>query len=156
LRQPTALAGARLVDLGSGAGFPAVPIAIWQEELEVLLVESVRKKAQFIEDAIEKLRLGSRVAVTWGRAEDVGADEAHRGRYDVVTARGVGALKRSVAWAAPFLRHGGHFIAFKGTQVETELITAMPIMDRHGMSLVDVIPLRWGTGNLLVLRYAGR
>lgn len=156
LRQPMPLTGASIVDLGSGAGFPAIPLAIWQEELNVLLVESVRKKAQFLDIVREKLRIESRVTVAWARAEDVGADESHHGRYDIVTARGVGSLTRSVAWAAPFLRHDGHFIAFKGTRVEPELITAMPSMDRCGMSLVDVVPLRWGNGNLVVLKHAGR
>jgi 16S rRNA (guanine527-N7)-methyltransferase len=152
LRHPITLAGKRLADVGSGAGFPAIPLAIWQPDLEVLLIESVRKKAQFLARIIEKLRLEDRVESVCARAEDVATEPARIGQYDVVTARGTGKLSRVVAWSAPLIRPSGYLVAFKGRQAEEEILEATAVMEAQGVSLGDVVPLRWGEGSLVILR----
>lgn len=153
IRPPIKLWGGALVDLGSGAGFPGVPLAILHDDLEALLVESVRKKASFLETVVESLALDGRVRVFCGRAESAIEDPAERERYDTVTARGTGPLEKIVAWSSPFLKRGGHLVAFKGTGrvVEQEIARAMSAMERAGMALVDVAPMRWGIGTLVVL-----
>jgi 16S rRNA (guanine527-N7)-methyltransferase len=155
LRPPLTLAGARLLDIGSGAGFPAIPLLILISDLRGVLVESIQKKVVFLEHTLRRLGDGvleERATVHGGRVEELVGDARHAGRYDVVTARGVGELARVTTWAAPLLRAGGHFAAFKGTGIEKELLRAVPAMERHGMRLDDVQPLRWGQGNIVVLR----
>ena len=152
LHPPVSLVGARLVDIGSGAGFPGIPLAIWQPDLHLLLVESIRKKAQFLTHVVEKLMIGDRVKIVAARAEDIANQDDYRDQFDLVTARGAGTLTRVVRWAAPFLRLGGCLIAFKGAEAESELIPATKPMGKLDMRLLDVFTMRWGDGSLVLLR----
>jgi 16S rRNA (guanine527-N7)-methyltransferase len=149
---PVPLAGRRLVDVGSGAGFPGIPLAIWQTDLDVSLVESSERKAQFLEYTRKKLRLGDRVRVLRGRAADVACQSDVVESFDVVTARGLAPLSRALPWVTPFMKPGAHFVAFKGTSPDREIQEAMTAMTKCGLELVDVIQLRWGHGSLVVMR----
>lgn len=113
-----AAAPARVVDIGSGAGFPGLPIAIARPGLHVDLVESVGRKCEFIAASARALGIGN-VAVANARAEDwAGADG--RERYDVVLARALASLATLVEYAAPLLVAGGTLIAWKGERDEHE------------------------------------
>jgi len=149
---PIDLADGPLADAGSGAGFPGLPLALVVPNLEVLLIESVRKKALFLERVITELGLAGRVQVRAARVEVLAASPELRGRFAVVTMRGFGLLSRGVRWCAPLLRPRGYLVAFKGTEFEKELRQAMAVMSTSGLGLVDVVPLRWGEGRLVLLR----
>jgi 16S rRNA (guanine527-N7)-methyltransferase len=149
---PIDLASGPLADAGSGAGFPGLPLALAVSNLEVLLIESVRKKALFLERLVGELGLGSRVQVSTERAEVLAEHPAQRGRFAVVTMRGLGPLSRTVRWCAPLLRSRGYLIAFKPSEFERELGQAMMVMNTSGLALVDIMPLRWGEGRLILLR----
>src|SRR5512140_2905011 len=107
----------RVVDVGSGAGFPGLALRIARPELRVTLVESVGKKARFLEDVVALLGL-SDVEVRNERAEALGRER--RDRYDVGTARAVGTLGQVIEYLLPFLRVGGDAVVWKG-RVEHEL-----------------------------------
>ncbi len=96
----------RLVDVGSGGGFPGVPIAIAWPEVEVTLVESVGKKSQFLKTLADELHL-SNVEVICERAEVLGASPDHRARYDFALARAVGNVGLTAELCLPFVRVGG-------------------------------------------------
>jgi 16S rRNA (guanine527-N7)-methyltransferase len=149
---PLDLADGPLADAGSGAGFPGLPLALAVPNLEVLLIESIRKKALFLERMVAELGLGERVQVRAERAEALAASPAFRERFAVVTMRGFGPLSRGAQSCALLLRPGGHLVGFKGTRFEKELRETMPVMSTLGLELVDVVPLRWGEGRLVVLR----
>jgi 16S rRNA (guanine527-N7)-methyltransferase len=102
----------QLLDLGSGAGFPALPLAILFPEARIVAVESVQKKARFITETAQALGLGN-VTVLAERSEDLGQDPRYRGKYDVVTARAVAALNILVEISLPFLKQGGVLVAMK-------------------------------------------
>lgn len=110
----------RVIDLGTGAGFPALPLAILNPELWITPVDSIRKKIDFVRDAAEQLDL-LQVQPLVGRAETLGRDPVHRGRYDRVVARAVAALPVLVELALPLLRTGGLLVAQKGAIGEDEL-----------------------------------
>ena len=110
-----------LADIGSGAGLPGIPVKIVVPELErVTLVESTAKKARFLRRAVDALSLEG-TTVTNARAEEVARTEAHRGAYDVVTARAVARLSVVAEYGVPLLKVGGYVISMKGRLEAVEL-----------------------------------
>lgn len=134
--------GAKLLDIGTGAGFPAVPIAVFRPDVTVTGLDATAKKAAFINLAAEKLSLSNLSAVS-GRAEELARDAAHEGAYDVVTARAVSAARILCELSARYLRQGGHLIMLKGDPDTTaaELDEAAATAKAVGLSLETVIPL---------------
>ena len=110
--------GASVVDVGSGAGLPGIPLAILRPDLTVTLLESLLRRASFLDLAVDELGLADRVRVVRARAEE------HRERYAVVTSRAVAPLPRLVGWCAPLMTGGGKILALKGSTAETELADA--------------------------------
>jgi len=110
-----------VLDLGSGAGIPGVPLALARPEWKVTCLEATGKKARFIGEAAEALGLKN-VAVLNERAETLGHDARHRGRYDVVVARFVGGLRELCELGIPFLRQKGLLVTvrFDGPEVAQE------------------------------------
>jgi 16S rRNA (guanine527-N7)-methyltransferase len=113
----------RAADIGSGAGFPAIPMAILRPDLRFCLVEAARKKTTFLRHVCRLLRL-SGVEVLWGRAEAVSATADHAGRYDLAMARAVAHPGEQARLAAPFLGAGGAFLAQVGSSCATDDLLA--------------------------------
>ncbi len=105
--------GLRLLDIGSGAGFPAIPIALARPGLDITLVESSRKKLTFLRHIVRQLKLGG-VRIVPSRAEALLGDATMLGAFDVVVARAVAPLADIGVLALPFLRGGGVFVAHVG------------------------------------------
>ena len=105
----------KLVDIGSGAGFPGIPLAIMRPNIEVTLVESVGKKCKFLEHIKETLSL-SNLEIVNARAEEVGMHTDYKGTYDVATARAVTRLLDLTKYALPLLKKDGILLAQKGTK----------------------------------------
>ncbi len=108
------------IDVGTGAGFPGLPVKIMHPALRVTLLESSRKKLAFLEHLVECLGLEG-VDLLRARAEEAGQDAHHRERYDVVLARAVADLAVLAEYCLPLCRKGGCFIAQKGADIEAEL-----------------------------------
>ena len=98
-------AGDRLIDVGTGAGFPGLVLAIALPQLHVTLLDSTRKKLDFIQHIVGQTGI-SNVTLLHSRAEDAGRDKAHRGQYDVVVARAVARLPSLLEYLLPFARGG--------------------------------------------------
>ena len=109
-----------VMDVGSGAGLPGIPLAIAEPNLLFVLVESTKKKAAFLKRAVEELGL-SNVQVVEERAEVIGHDPTHREKYDVATGRALGRLPVFLELTAPFVRVGGKVLAMKGRNVSDEI-----------------------------------
>ena len=114
--------GKTLIDIGSGGGFPAIPIKIYNKELEVTLVEATGKKCEFLRAVIERLKLEN-IKVINARAEDLANKTEFREKFDYVSARAVARLNVLSEFCLPFVKVGGNFIAYKG-DVKEELIEA--------------------------------
>ncbi|CAM4377645.1 16S rRNA (guanine527-N7)-methyltransferase [Paenibacillus endophyticus] len=110
----------RLADIGSGAGFPSIPLKICFPHLQVMIVDSLNKRIQFLTHLTEQLGLND-VLCLHGRAEDVAQLEAHRDSYDLVTARAVARLNVLNEFCLPFVKKGGIFAAMKGSQSDEEV-----------------------------------
>lgn len=114
--------GARnIADIGSGAGFPAIPLAIIFPDKKFTLVDSLNKRVTFLNDVISKLSLENCVAVH-SRAEDFAKEG--REKFDAVTARAVAALNILLEYTAPLCRTGGKIVAYKGSAAEDEICAA--------------------------------
>ena len=109
--------GNTLIDIGSGGGFPALPIKIVKEDLSVTLLEATGKKCEFLKTVISELDL-EKVTVINGRAEDLAKDENYREKFDVCTARAVARMNTLSEYCMPFVKVGGTFVAFKGDGLE--------------------------------------
>lgn len=127
-------AGVRVLDLGTGGGFPGMIIAITRPDLDVTLLDATRKKIEFLEEFAAET--GVSVQTLHGRAEDL--QQHHAGEFDVVCARAVAPLERLVPWALPFLKPGGTLHAIKGQRWPAELKAALPTIQRLGASVVEV------------------
>ena len=112
------------LDIGSGGGFPGLPLAVTLPARRALLVESVGKKARFLATAVEAAGLGDRVAVAATRAETLAADPRHRGSWQAVVARAVADMSELAELAMPLLQVGGLLLAWKKQPVNDELARA--------------------------------
>ena len=115
----------RLVDVGSGGGFPGLPLKIAFPRLHVTLVESVNKKADFLRETVAQLGLAD-VEVVPERAEIAAREERHRDAYDWATARALGTLPVVVELVAPFLAPGGLLVAQRSGNLDADLVHAAP------------------------------
>ncbi len=117
------LNGRRLIDVGSGGGFPGLPLKILYPELQLTLVESVTKKVHFLQAVVEALGLQS-VQIVDARAETVGQDEDFREYYDWAVARAVASLNVLLEYLLPLCRVGGNALAMKSAGAESEAAQA--------------------------------
>jgi len=130
----------RLIDVGTGAGFPGLPLKILYGGLHLTLVESVGKKAMFCEHIVRLLNL-EHVQVIKGRAEDVGCMPDHREQYDWAVARAVAELRVLGEYLLPFVRIGGTAMALKGESGPAEAQSAEKALSLLGGQLRQVIPV---------------
>ena len=114
--------GARVAEIGSGAGFPSIPLKLFRPDLHFDLFESVGKKCEFLRVVVDKLQL-SKMNIYNIRAEDGAKDKAFRERYDHVTARAVARMNTLAEYCMPFVKVGGSFIAYKSGDI-TEITEA--------------------------------
>ena len=110
----------KIADIGTGAGFPGIPIKILNPENEMLLVDSLNKRIKFLEMVIQEDKLKN-IKVLHGRAEEIGRNKAYRGNFDVVTSRAVAKLNILLEYMLPLLKLGGKCICLKGPNIEEEL-----------------------------------
>ena len=111
--------GASLIDVGTGAGFPGLPLAIARPDLCVTLMDSLQKRVAFLEAVVKELGLPN-VRVCHARAEDGGRAQEHRERYGLAVARGVAALPVLLEYLLPFVNVGGQALCYKGPAVAAE------------------------------------
>ena len=117
--------GARVVDVGSGAGLPGIPLALARPDLTVTLLEPLARRVAFLTECVHRLGL-ERVTVVRGRAEE-GPIRRQLGGADVVTARAVAPLEKLAGWCLPLLRPGGLLLAMKGSTAAAELAATGPL-----------------------------
>ena len=145
----------RLLDLGSGAGFPALPLAIVYPQLQILAVDATRKKTEYIARTAARLRL-SQVQALAGRAESLGRDPAHREQYQRVVTRAVATLPVLAELALPLLEIGGLLIAQKGHLTPEEQEAGRRAAAELGGELFHVkhfaLPITGDPRSLVVMR----
>ena len=131
-----------LIDVGTGAGFPGIPIKIMFPHLKVTLLDSLNKRLKFLNEVIDKLSL-SDIETVHGRAEDIAQNKEFREHYDVCVSRAVANLSTLSEYCIPFIKKGGNFISYKSSLSEDEIIESQKAIKIFGGNIVDTttIPL---------------
>lgn len=114
--------GARLIDVGTGAGFPSCPLKIFRDDIKITLLDSLNKRIKFLQALSDELSLEAECI--HGRAEELGHKENYREHFDIATARAVAALPMLCEYCLPFVKVGGYFVALKGGNSEEEISDA--------------------------------
>ncbi len=109
-----------LIDVGTGAGFPGIPLKIAFPELKVTLMDSLNKRLNFLNEVIKELKLEN-VETVHARAEDGGRNPLYREKYDIVVSRAVANLSTLSEWCLPFAKVGGYFIPYKSNALSDEM-----------------------------------
>lgn len=117
----------RLADIGTGAGLPGMVLALIRPDLEIVLVDTLQRRCEFLEEMIAAFDLAPRVSVIWGRAEDIKPLKA-----DIVTSRAVAALKKLALWSFPHTKIGGRLLAMKGQKAPEEITAARKVLAKWG------------------------
>lgn len=133
--------GMSLIDIGTGAGFPGIPIKIYRPGLKVTLIESVEKKVRFLESLISSLGLRD-IEVIHARAEDLGQSPARKESWDRVVSRAVASLAVLAEYCLPLLKVEGYFVAMKGPKLEEELKLAGNALLLLGGRLEKILKLK--------------
>ena len=143
-----------LIDVGSGAGFPGLPIKIVIPDMRLTLVESVDKKANFSRHIVDKLGLRD-VTVRSKRAEEVARMPEHRESYEIAIARAVAPAPTLAEYLLPLVKVGGRCLMQKGTRGPEEILQAARIVDLCGGEISDLLHLNFdgieGEGNLVII-----
>lgn len=134
-------AGKVLADVGTGAGFPGVPLKIYCPKLKVVLIDSLGKRLKFLENVITQLHLED-ISCRHLRAEDAGHAKDLREKFDIVTARAVARLSVLAEYCLPLVKKGGTFIALKGSKYADEIIEGETAVKILGGKIISAEPVK--------------
>lgn len=127
----------RVLDLGTGAGFPGVPLKIAKKNLDVTLLDSLKKRIDFLNETIEDMGLEG-IRGIHARAEELSRKDGYREAFDLVTSRAVANLATLYEYCLPFVKVGGYMVAMKGPDIEGELKEGQAALKALGGELVEV------------------
>lgn len=143
----------KILDVGTGGGFPLLPLAICLPDTQFVGLDSTQKKLDAITRMTEALGIEN-VRMLAGRCEEKGREQQHRNQYDIVTARAVAPLNVLLEYCAPFIKPGGHFVAWKSMKIDTELEESLLARAELSCHLTEKyeyeLPADWGKRQLLV------
>lgn len=122
----------RLLDIGTGGGFPAVPIAITYPEIEVFALDSIGKKIRAVDNIAKGLNLRNLHPI-WMRAEKINNE------FDIITSRAVSSLKNICEYALPILKKGGYFVAYKSRKAQEEIKDAAAVLKKYKAKVAEVM-----------------
>ncbi|MBQ2611158.1 16S rRNA (guanine(527)-N(7))-methyltransferase RsmG [bacterium] len=145
-------AGMCMLDIGTGGGFPALPVAIVYPQMNVTALDSIRKKINAISDMKDKLNINN-LNVVCDRAENL------KFKYKIITARAVSKLSKIIEYAVPLLEDDGYFIAYKSLKAQDEIDESQNVLKKFGVKVDTIIPYELSADenfkrNLVVIRHS--
>lgn len=137
----------KIIDIGTGGGFPGIPIKIMRPECEVVLLDSLRKRINVLNDILINIGIED-VETIHGRAEEFGKNNDYREKFDVVVSRAVANLTSLSEFCIPYVKKGGYFVPLKGPAVEEEVLEAKKAISILGGKLQEIIEVEIEDSNL--------
>lgn len=152
--------GASVIDVGTGAGFPGVPLLIIRDDIDVTLLDSLNKRLVFLNDVLLALNLTGRARTVHARAEDGARPPfALRGRFDVATTRAVASADKLVEWTVPYLKVGGVSLMYKTAAPTGAALTAAPtacgaraLAELRAEAKVEKLDAAWGERSVVIVK----
>lgn len=136
----------KVIDIGSGAGFPGIPLKIIRPDLDITLLDSLNKRINFLNIVIDELKLKN-IRAIHGRSEDIAKMPIYREKFDIVTARAVAKLNILAEYSIPFIKVNGKFIAYKGSDADIELSESTNAMSKLYFKHMDTLSYNLESGN---------
>ena len=133
--------GMSIIDVGTGAGFPGIPLKICLKDTKLTLLDSLNKRINFLKEVSGQLELED-VEFIHGRAEDFGRNPEYRAKFDIATARAVAGLPVLMEFCVPFVKKGGYFVCLKGPNADLELEESKKAMSVLGIEFVEKIDVK--------------
>lgn len=145
---------AKVVDIGTGAGFPGVPIKIFREDIELTLIDSLNKRVIFLNQLMEKLAISANIF--HARAEELSHKKEYREVYDLAVSRAVAPLNILCELSLPYVKKGGYFVSLKGSNAQEEINKSKKAIEVLGGKLESVktleLPENKGLRNILIIK----
>ena len=132
------LSGKKIIDIGTGAGFPGIPLAIVFEDAQFTLMDSLNKRIQFLNEVIEAIELKN-VETVHDRAEELARKEGYREKYNYCVSRAVANMSTLLEYCIPFVKKGGKFISYKSGAVKEELEASVNAQKKLGCKFAECI-----------------
>lgn len=128
--------GTKIIDVGTGAGFPGIPLKIYDDTIKITLLDSLNKRTIFLKEVIKQLDLDN-VEIIHGRAEDFAHNQEYREKYDIAVSRAVAPLNVLLEYLVPYIKIGGNVIAMKGNNALEEISNSKNAMIKLKSSIVE-------------------
>lgn len=150
---------ANIIDVGTGGGFPGIPLAVYSPDKHFTLLDSLNKRLKIIGELSDKLGI-SNISLLHGRAEDMGRSKEHREKYDLCVSRAVSNLATLSEYCLPFIRTGGYLLAYKGPGASSEVEEAMGAIKKLGGEFLEIRDIQmeeYGLDHkIVVIRKSGK
>jgi 16S rRNA (guanine527-N7)-methyltransferase len=147
--------GATIVDVGTGAGFPGIPIKVFREDVKTTLLDSLNKRILFLEEVINQIGIKD-IKCIHARAEELASREEHREKYDIAISRAVANMSTLLEYTLPYVRKGGKVICMKGSNIEEELKQCQKAIKILGGELQELeafeLPLTDIKRNIIIIK----
>lgn len=138
----------KIIDIGTGAGFPGVPIKIIRRDLDFTYLDSLNKRITFLKEVSKNLEF-EKAEFLHGRAEEAGQNKNMRGKFDFAVSRAVAPLKILSEYAVPLLKIGGRFLAFKSFEIEDEVNDAKSMIGTLGAKIIEIKEVKIPNSDLI-------
>ena len=143
----------KIIDVGTGAGFPGIPLAVNSPDKEFVLMDSLQKRLKIIDDLTGKIGIAN-VKTVHARAEELAKDKAHREAYDLSVSRAVANLATLSEYCLPFIKVGGYLLAYKGPEADEEVVAAKKAIEILGGKVKEIRPVemeKYGINHKIVI-----